>query len=55
MSDFGLSEDIYARDYFRQQKEGTDGEAPVKVPIKWMAVESLNDGMFSEKTDVVLC
>ena len=53
MSDFGLSEDIYARHYFRQGKEGKDGEAPVKLPIKWMAMESLNDGIFSEKTDVV--
>ena len=53
VSDFGLSEDIYARHYFRQGKEGNDGEAPVKLPIKWMAVESLNDGIFSEKTDVV--
>ena len=25
----------------------------MKLPVKWMAVESLNDGVFSEKTDVV--
>ena len=55
VADFGLSEDIYARNYFRQGRQGEDGEAPVKLPIRWMAVESLNDGVFSEKTDVVRC
>ena len=53
VADFGLSEDIYARNYFRQGKQGEYEESSVKVPIKWMAVESLNDGIFSEKTDVV--
>ena len=55
VADFGLSEDIYARNYFRQGRQGEDGEAPVKLPVRWMAVESLNDGVFSEKTDVVRC
>ena len=54
IADFGLSEEIYARNYFRQgATERDDGEAPVKLPVKWMALESLNDGVFSEKTDVV--
>lgn len=48
VSDFGLSEDMYAKNYFRQDKD-----AAVKLPIKWMAPESLNDGLFTEKTDVV--
>ena len=48
VADFGLSENTYAKSYFRQ--EGTAG---VKLPIKWMAYESLTDGIFSEKTDVV--
>ena len=48
IADFGLSEDVYARNYFRQ------GEGPsVKLPVKWMAPESLQDGIFSDKTDVV--
>ena len=34
-------------------KENNYGESSVKLPIKWMAVVSLNDGIFSEKTDVV--
>ena len=49
IADFGLSEDIYAKNYFRQS--GSDKS--VKLPVKWMAPESLSDGVFSEKTDVV--
>ena len=48
VSDFGLSEDVYAKNYFRQGKDSS-----VKLPVKWMAPESLQDGIFSEKTDVV--
>ena len=44
VADFGLSENTYAKSYFRQQE--TTG---VKLPIKWMAYESLTDGIFSEK------
>ena len=53
VADFGLTEDIYARNYFIQEKGQGDGEAPVKLPVKWMALESLHYGLFSEKTDVV--
>ena len=53
VADFGLSEDIYARNYFRQGKPGEEEKAPVKLPVRWMAIESLNDGIFTEKTDVV--
>ena len=52
VADFGLSEDIYARNYFRQGSE-EEGGTPVKLPVRWMAIESLNDGIFTEKTDVV--
>ncbi len=48
VSDFGLSEDIYAKNYFRQ-----DEDTRIKLPIKWMAQESLSDGLFTEKSDVV--
>ena len=48
VTDFGLSEKTYTKDYFRQKQ--TTG---VKLPMKWMAYESLSDGIFSEKTDVV--
>ena len=54
VADFGLSEDVYARNYFRQlSTQEEDGKTPVKLPVRWMALESLNDGIFSEKTDVV--
>ena len=49
ITDFGLSEDVFVRNYFRQ---GTSEEI-VKLPVKWMALESLSDGHFSEKSDVV--
>ena len=49
VADFGLSECIdTARQYFRQRQD-----ANMKLPIKWLAPESITDGIFSEKTDVV--
>ncbi|XP_064398800.1 tyrosine-protein kinase receptor UFO-like [Halichondria panicea] len=47
VGDFGLAEDVYASGYFRQ-----NDRANVKLPYKWMALESLNDAIFTEKTDV---
>ncbi len=49
VADFGLSEDVYMKTYFRQEVK----EEGVKLPIKWMALESLHDGIFTEKSDVV--
>ena len=49
VADFGLSEDIYSSNYYRQGKE----DEGMKLPIKWMAVESILDGIFTEKSDVV--
>ena len=48
VADFGLSKGLYETMYFREDKKGG-----VKLPFKWMAIESLQDGVFSEKTDVV--
>ena len=48
VADFGLSETIdTSKDYFRQDMNN------VKLPVKWLAPECLNDGVFSVKTDVV--
>ncbi len=49
IADFGLSEDVYAKSYYRQ----SDIDKSIKLPVKWMATESLMDGLFSEKSDVV--
>ena len=54
VADFGLSEDVYEQNYFRQRFSRQDSDsAPIKLPLKWMALESLHDGVFSEKSDVV--
>ena len=53
-ADFGLSVDIYSRNYLKERRDGDEkGEAPVKLAIRWMALESLNNGIFNEKTDVL--
>ena len=49
MADFGLSVDIYSANYYRQGKE----QEEMKLPIRWMAVESIMDGIYTEKSDVV--
>ena len=48
VADFGLAEQLESKDYFRQDKGGA-----MKLPFKWLALESLTDSIFSEKTDVV--
>ena len=49
MADFGLSECMYEEQYFRQVRDDN-----LKLPIKWMALESMENATFTEKTDVVL-
>jgi len=49
VADFGLSEDIYTSTYYRQRKTNTT----VKLPMRWMPPESITDGIFTEKSDIV--
>ena len=49
VADFGLSESLdTTKEYYREIRDNV-----TKFPIKWMALESITDGIFSEKTDVV--
>ena len=48
VADFGLSVNTGAKEYYR-----LTGDMGIKLPIMWMAPESLSDCVFSEKSDVV--
>ena len=49
VADFGLSETVgETKQYFRQ-----DQTAIIKLPLKWLAPESMEDHVFCEKSDVV--
>ncbi len=43
--DFGLAKDIYKTDNYRKKTDGP-------LPVKWMAIESLRDRVFSTQSDV---
>uniref|UniRef100_A0A1I8FKZ1 Protein kinase domain-containing protein n=1 Tax=Macrostomum lignano TaxID=282301 RepID=A0A1I8FKZ1_9PLAT len=42
---FGMTRDVYYSDYYKKE-----GQAP--LPVRWMAPESLRDGVFTTATDV---
>ena len=48
MADFGLTEDTYSTNYYRCEVGSEE-----KVPIRWMAPESIENDIYSESTDVV--
>ncbi|XP_046852604.1 fibroblast growth factor receptor 1-like isoform X2 [Xenia sp. Carnegie-2017] len=45
VADFGLARDIYK---YQAYKKNTPG----LLPIKWMAIESIRDSIYTEKTDI---
>ena len=49
ISDFGLSKELDSKTYYRL----SEVEGEVKLPVRWMAPESIGERVFSEKTDVV--
>ncbi|XP_076468403.1 hepatocyte growth factor receptor-like [Babylonia areolata] len=46
VADFGLARDIYEKEYYSSENK------KAKLPVKWMALESLEKGTYSSKTDV---
>ena len=48
VADFGLAVNTGAKEYYRLTNQ-TD----IKLPLMWMAPESLSDYIFSEMSDVV--
>ncbi|KAG7154155.1 Vascular endothelial growth factor receptor 3-like [Homarus americanus] len=45
ISDFGLAKDIYKDENYKKKSSGP-------VPVKWLALECLRDGVFSTQSDV---
>ncbi|BFZ01768.1 hypothetical protein BsWGS_04807 [Bradybaena similaris] len=45
IGDFGMTRDIYETDYYRKGGKGM-------LPVRWMAPESLTDGVFTSMSDV---
>lgn len=44
-ADFGMTRDVYETDYYRKGGKGL-------LPVRWMAPESLKDGIFTTHSDV---
>ncbi|XP_066304071.1 proto-oncogene tyrosine-protein kinase receptor Ret-like [Branchiostoma lanceolatum] len=45
ISDFGLTRDVYEEDAYMKKSKG-------RVPVKWLAIESLFDNIYTTKSDV---
>ena len=48
VSDFGMAAEKDSEGFYRVEQGKKE-----KVPVKWMAPESIEDNIFTEKTDVV--
>ncbi|XP_056318612.1 tyrosine-protein kinase receptor TYRO3 [Danio aesculapii] len=46
VADFGLSKMMYSCNYYRHKSQN------VKLPVRWMAIESMSDFIFTTKSDV---
>ncbi|XP_066279734.1 uncharacterized protein [Branchiostoma lanceolatum] len=49
IADFGLSRDVYMSSAYERTSQGGEEEL---LPLKWMAMESLRDGMYTCESDV---
>ncbi|XP_078603172.1 uncharacterized protein LOC144877142 [Branchiostoma floridae x Branchiostoma japonicum] len=49
ISDFGLSRDVYVSSAYKRTDQGGEEEL---LPLKWMSVESLRDGVYTCESDV---
>ena len=47
VADFGMSKDVYVKNYFREEA-GSHAR-----PLRWMALESIREGIYNTSTDVV--
>lgn len=47
VADFGLARDVYEKEYY-----SVHNKSGVKLPVKWMALESLQTHKFTTKSDV---
>jgi len=45
VGDFGMARDVYETEYYRKEGKGL-------LPVRWMAPESLRDGIFTSQSDV---
>lgn len=45
IGDFGMARDVYETDYYKKESKGL-------LPVRWMAPESLADGVFTSDTDI---
>ncbi|KAI8505731.1 Endothelial cell-specific molecule 1 [Branchiostoma belcheri] len=49
IADFGLARDVYVSSAYERTEQGGEEEL---LPLKWMAVESLRDGVYTCESDV---
>lgn len=49
VADFGLARDVYDKEYY-----SVHNKTGAKLPVKWMALESLQTQKFTTKSDVVM-